>query len=193
LVAPIATGCKFKAEAKMGEQPAPAPPPAPAPAPEPPKPAPKKFGGFKFNVDKEGKLQLPGPILFQTGTAILDPASDVPLNVVLNYMNEKKEITKLRIEGHTDTDDTNANNYTLSKNRAMAVAAWLIGKGVDCHRLVPVGFGEEKLLVNPEKTPEDKAQNRRVVFVNAEVNGKAVGGMPIDGGPPGQIAGEACK
>jgi OOP family OmpA-OmpF porin len=108
-------------------------------------------------------------------------------------MKEKKEVTKLRIEGHTDTDSDNASNYTLSKNRAMAVAAYLIGKGVECNRLVAVGFGEEKLVVNPEKTAEDKAQNRRVNFINAEINGKPVGGLPIDGGPPGQIAGEVCK
>src|SRR5690606_22711641 len=108
-------------------------------------------------------------------------------------MKAKPEVTKLRIEGHTDSDHDNASNMNLSKQRAVAVTAWLVAKGVECKRLVPVGFGEEKLLVNPETNADDKARNRRVVFVNAEVKGKPVGGKPIDGGAPGEIAGDPCK
>ena len=64
--------------------------------------------------------------------------------------------------------------------------------GSDCKRLLPVGFGETRLIVNPEKTPEDKATNRRVAFVNAHINGKPIGSFPADGGAP-VVSGDPCK
>jgi OOP family OmpA-OmpF porin len=111
-------GCK--AEVKLGPKPDPVvePPPVPDPVPEPapePEPEPAKA------------LDLPGPILFDVGTANLKSESDKPLNTVLEYLQGKPEVTKMRIEGHTDMDDTNARNMDLSKRRAMAAAKWLIG------------------------------------------------------------------
>jgi OOP family OmpA-OmpF porin len=187
-------GCRVQVKAGGEDEPPPPPPPAPAPEPEPaPEAAPKiKFGKFKLPpVDKDGKVQLPGPVLFETGSAQLKPESDAVLDIVRQYLEAKPEVTKLRIEGHTDTDNDDASNQKLSEGRAMAVAQWLVGKGTNCKRLVPVGFGESKLVVSPEATPDDKSKNRRVVFINAEINGKAIGGLPLDGG--GKIAGDACK
>jgi OOP family OmpA-OmpF porin len=181
------TACK--ASLKVGtEEPAPEPVAEPMPEPEPePEPAPEPA------PEPEVKVELPGPIRFKSGTAQLEAASDVPLNVVLEYLKAKTEITKMRIEGHTDSDDTNARNMDLSKRRAMAAAQWLIAKGIDCNRLIAVGFGEEKLVKDPDPTPEDKAENRRVDFIPAERKGKAIANRPIDGGEPGQTAGDACK
>jgi OOP family OmpA-OmpF porin len=142
-------------------------------------------------VDKEGRVQIPGPVLFETGSAKLKPESDAVLEVVHEYMKAKTEITKLRIEGHTDTANDDASNQKLSEDRAMSVARWLVAKGTDCKRFIAVGFGESKLMVTPEKTEDDKAKNRRVVFINAEMNGKPIGGRPLDGG--GKIAGDPCK
>jgi len=39
-------------------------------------------------------------------------------------------------------------------------------------------------------TPENKAQNRRVTFVPAELRGRLIGGLPADGG--GKVAGDPC-
>jgi OOP family OmpA-OmpF porin len=185
------SGCKFQASAKGGtddpKPPPPAPAPAPAPAPVEKRPIPK----LSFKVNEKGEVQLPGPVLFETGTANLKPESDAVLEVVQKYLEAKPEITKLRVEGHTDTDGDDNSNFTLSKNRSMACVKWLVAKGIDCNRLVPVGFGESRLLKKPEVTPEDKAQNRRTMFINAEINGKAIGGLPLDGG--GQPAGNSCQ
>lgn len=180
--------------AKNAPKPPPAPKatPAPAPAPAPAPVKPKRGKLVNFRMNKEGGVDLPGPVLFDVGTANLSSGSDTTLQVVVDYMNAKPEVTKMRVEGHTDGDDTNAKNMILSQARAMAVSQWLIGKGVDCKRVLPVGFGEEKPLVTPEKTDVDKQQNRRVVFIPAEKNGKAIAGRPIDGGAPGKIAGDPC-
>jgi len=137
-----------------------------------------------------GQLRLPGPVVFETGKDILKPESDDVLTIVKDYLVSKPEITLLRIEGHTDTDGDDKSNQTLSELRSVAVARWLVGKGIDCKRLIPVGFGETKPIA-PNDTPDNKAQNRRTAFVNAALRGKPIGGMPVDGS--GKVAGDPCK
>jgi OOP family OmpA-OmpF porin len=66
----------------------------------------------------------------------------------------------------------------------------LVTHGVDCKRLIAVGFGGSKPIA-PNDSPEHKAENRRTVFVNAALRGHAIGGMPTDGG--GDLAGDLCK
>lgn len=164
-----------------------APPPSAAPKPvEAPKPAPVK-AEFK---QENGHLVLPGPVQFETGKATLKPESDPVLDVVRQYLEAKPDITLLRIEGHTDNVGLSADNQRLSEERAMSVARWLVGKGIACKRLIPVGFGDSKPIAD-NKTPDGREANRRTWFVNAELKGKAIGGAPVDGG--GKNAGDPCK
>lgn len=139
---------------------------------------------------ENGQLKLPGPVVFESGKDILKPESDDVLIIVKDYLDAKPEITLLRIEGHTDTDGDDKTNQTLSEKRSYAVSKWLVAKGIDCKRLIPVGFGETKPIA-PNDTPENKAQNRRTAFVNAALRGKPIGGMPVDGG--GKVGGDPCK
>ena len=75
------------------------------------------------------------------------------------------------------------------RSARLSVAHWLVGVGIACNRLLPVGFGQTKPIA-PNDTPDNKAQNRRVDFVNTAVKGKPIGGKPVDGG--GKVAGDAC-
>ncbi len=135
-------------------------------------------------------LELPAPIVFETGSDRLSPASDEMLEIVRDYLDAKPEVTLLRIEGHTDAESNPEASFVLSQKRAMTVARWLIGMGVRCDRLLPVGFGQSKELV-ADDTPEHKAQNRRIVFVDAAIKGKPVNGMAVDGA--GRPAGVPCQ
>jgi OOP family OmpA-OmpF porin len=166
-------------------------PPPPAPASEAPAPpAPHHVKTQTTFELVEGALKLPGPIVFETGSDRLSPVSDAPLEVVLEYLNAKSEVSLLRIEGHTDSDGTPASNQSLSELRALAVARWLVAAGIDCHRLLPVGFGQDRPMV-PNTTADNKAQNRRVAFVNAALLGRPLGNLPSDGG--GKHAGDPCQ
>jgi OOP family OmpA-OmpF porin len=149
-----------------------------------PKPAPTNFEFVG------GALKLPGAVVFETGSDRLNPVSDEVLEVVLDYLVAKPDVTLLRIEGHTDSDGSAASNQALSEKRAMSVARWLTAAGVSCSRLIPVGFGQTKPVV-PNDTADNKAQNRRVAFVNAAINGKMIGGASPNAG--GQLAGDACR
>ena len=146
------------------------------------------LGQTRYEVEN-GALKVPSAVRFETGSDKLAAESDEALNYVKGFLDEKKDITLLRIEGHTDTDGSEAFNQNLSEKRALAIARWLAGKGVDCKRLLPVGFGGSK-PVAPNDTPDNKAQNRRFVFAPAALRGHLIGGMPADGG--GRVAGDPC-
>lgn len=203
LVAPVlctvmmvaVAGCTARASLNAGvnePQAAPPPPPpptpvAPAPAPEPPKAEKKTRTTFKM---KGFQLDLPGAIVFKTGTAEIEPVSEEVLNVVDSFLKTREDVSLLRVEGHTDSDGDDAKNQTLSEQRAMAVARWLVAKGNDCKRLLPVGFGETKPIAD-NATAEGKAQNRRTSFFIAAIKGKPVDGQAVDAG--GKVAGDSCK
>ena len=184
------SGCVVKAggSARAGSE---EPKPAPAKPVETAAPKPEEKPAPKMNFETEnGALKLPGPVVFESGKSILKPESDAVLDIVRQYLEAKPQITLLRIEGHTDNVGIAADNQRLSEARSMAVAQWLIAKGVSCKRLIPVGFGQDK-PIGDNKTAEGKEQNRRTAFVNAELKGKPIGGMPVDGG--GKVAGDPCK
>jgi OmpA-OmpF porin, OOP family len=69
---------------------------------------------------------------------------------------------KAEIAGHTDSVGSQSANVTLSQARAEAVREYLIGKGVAPAQLIARGYGKSQLLVDPEKTDEDRERNRRV-------------------------------
>ena len=183
----FAVGCSSPPPPPPPPQPANMPPPPPNAPPPPPRAKRTPVANFEF---VNGALKLPGPVVFETGSDKLSPVSDEVLMVVADYLSAKPDITLLRIEGHTDSDGAKAGNQTLSEKRSLSVARWLVAVGVACHRLIPVGFGQDKPIV-PNDTPDNKAQNRRVAFVNAALKGKPIGGAPVDGG--GRVSGDPCK
>jgi len=143
------------------------------------------------------QVQLPGPILFDTGTANILPQSEPALMAVVQFMGENPQVNLLRIEGHTDTDGYPASLMQLSEERALAVAHWLVAKGVDCRRLFPVGFGGTAPIAS-NATDAGKAENRRVAFVVAIENGSPVTDaaghpVPTNGGGQAQNAGNPCR
>lgn len=134
-------------------------------------------------------LVLPAPITFETGAADLTPEGESALGYVKAYLEAKSYITLLRVEVHTDSAGTESYNQAISEQRALAAARFLVSQGVDCARLLPVGFGSNKPIAD-NSTAEGRAKNRRVEVVNAALRGRLIGGMPADGG--GRIAGDPC-
>ena len=188
-----AAGCtaSFKAGGEPEKTTPPPPPPLAIASAQPAPPPPEKKPRFRLSFKLKGnQIELPGPVVFETASDKLLPESDEVLGLVDQFLKERKDVTLLRTEGHTDSDGDDAKNQELSEKRAMAVARWLVAKGNDCKRIIPVGFGETKPVAD-NTTPEGKAQNRRTAFFIAALNGKAVNGAPVDGG--GKVAGDPCK
>jgi len=187
------TGCTAKVEVAKVED----PPPKVEKRPDPP---PKKVRvRRKLRPVRKVKLEieLPEPVPFQTGSAVLDmeAGAEEVLTLVKDYMAENKDVTLVRVEGHTDSDGDAASNLELSKARAASATKWLVDNGVACKRLLPVGFGQEKPL-NANDTPENKAKNRRVSFFDAMIKDKLVKGedgktIKMDNG--GKTAVDPCN
>jgi outer membrane protein OmpA-like peptidoglycan-associated protein len=71
----------------------------------------------------------------------------------------------VEIQGHTDTIGSEDYNYELGLERAEAVRRHLnMRHGLPLHRMSVISYGEAA-PVNPNKTREERAQNRRVVLV----------------------------
>ena len=62
------------------------------------------------------------------------------------------------------SDGSEQGNLTVSQQRADAVRVALVQMGVPDAQLAAKGYGEAN-PVAPNDTPENKAKNRRVVFV----------------------------
>ncbi len=101
-------------------------------------------------------------IQFETGKAVIKPVSFAILNAIVKVMAENPTY-KLKIGGHTDNVGADDMNMTLSKDRAAAVANYLIAKGVDPLRLSSEGYGET-VPVDTNESVKGRTRNRRVEF-----------------------------
>ena len=122
-------------------------------------------------------MVLPQALAFAPGSHNLLPESEPGLELIRAFLAKQPAITLLRIEGHvTDGADEQA-RLALSLKRALSVTLWLVERGVECKRLIPVGFGSSK-----PRHPAGDARNERIEFVNAALRGRPIGGLPVDGG-----------
>jgi OmpA-OmpF porin, OOP family len=190
LVVPSIIGCTVHAagDAQTGgaeSPPPPPPPPAPDPAPAPAETAAPTTEAPKVSTAKvEGdSVRIPGNIVFDHDKATLKEGagSEVVLEQLKKFLDENPQVTKLRIEGHTDNTGGKDHNIKLSGGRALTIKQWLISKGEKPERLLAVGFGPDKPIAD-NKTEDGKAQNRRTEFKIAELNGKKYLGMDPSGG-----------
>ena len=101
-----------------------------------------------------------GAVHFDTDKATLTPEGQATLQRTASAMKANPG-AHLRIEGFTDSTGSAPHNADLSEQRALAVAAYLKGQGIEGSRLTGGGFGPEK-PVDTNRTASGKADNRRV-------------------------------
>lgn len=104
------------------------------------------------------------PVNFKTGSAELTADSSGALNKVAEISKQYPDL-KLRVEGHTDSQGSDATNQQLSQRRADSVKTYLTQQGgVPEGQIMSVGFGEAQPVASND-TSEGRAQNRRVEFI----------------------------
>ncbi len=121
--------------------------------------SPENNGCPKTKEISRGKLILSG-VTFQPGKAVLTTNSYTILDQVYESLVEWPEV-KLEIQGHTDNLGDKIANLRLSQQRADAVKAYLVKKGISSERLRAVGYGEEFPIAD-NRTAEGRERNRRV-------------------------------
>ncbi|MFO0617463.1 MAG: OmpA family protein [Polyangiaceae bacterium] len=129
--------------------------------------------GCPLVVVKENEIVINEQVQFDTGLATIKKVSDPLLDNVAKVMKDHPEITKIEVQGHTDTKGTPQGNTVLSDNRAKAVMAALVKRGIEQKRLVAKGYGQDKPIATNE-TEDGRAKNRRVQFIVLEKNGQPI-------------------
>lgn len=133
-----------------------------APAPVVPKPAPVVPKPKKVNVQKN-KIVIDEKVQFENDKAVILPASHALLDEVVGVIKENPQIKKVLVEGHASSDGDDKHNLQLSDDRAKAVMAYLVAKGIEQGRLEAKGFGETQPIAD-NATEAGKEKNRRVEF-----------------------------
>lgn len=134
----------------------------------PPKPV---YITDKKSIDKRyGKVleTMPAPPLhfllyFQKASTILTKASADTLPDILLAI-KKRNSEDISVIGHTDTAGDSAYNYSLSKNRAWAVAQQLKSMGISEEHIDVTSHGEQNLLIQTADNVHQQ-ENRRVEVV----------------------------
>lgn len=115
---------------------------------------------FKVDIQFEApKSFVLDNCTFETGKADLKVEAYKVLDELVEFL-KRKDDERIEIGGHTDNVGKAEANMTLSTNRAKAVMAYLITKGIAPERLTAKGYGLTQPVAEND-TVEGRSLNRR--------------------------------
>lgn len=98
---------------------------------------------------------------FDLGKSTIKESSNASLDRVAQILMQKN--FSLKLAGHTDNIGSAAANLKLSKDRAEAVKAYLVDKGINASFIEATGYGAGQPIAT-NKTAAGRQSNRRVEF-----------------------------
>ncbi len=101
-------------------------------------------------------------LYFDTDKYVIKEECVPALEAVYRFLVENPDIV-IEVGGHTNNRPSDDFAYTLSTDRAKAVAEWLIGKGIPKERVQYKGYGKTQ-PIDTNSTPEGRKRNQRVEF-----------------------------
>lgn len=133
-------------------------------------------GAFGYSMDKQAKelekiaetkrtengiiTKLKGDILFPSGSPQIKGPAKESINQISDILKKYPQ-NRITIIGHTDSTGRASTNQELSEQRARAVKAMMVSRGIPADAIKAVGAGENS-PVAPNDTKQGRAQNRRV-------------------------------
>lgn len=109
-------------------------------------------------------VTLSGSVLFATGKSELLPAARARLTEVAKTLAQQDKESQIVVEGHTDSQGSEAFNDELSRKRAESVKQFLASNGIAEDRISAEGHGESRPVATNDSA-EGRANNRRVEIV----------------------------
>ncbi|MCP4252345.1 MAG: OmpA family protein [Candidatus Scalindua sp.] len=113
-------------------------------------------------VDHRGCWVVKG-VTFDYKKWNVKPQFNSNLDNIINVLNNTPGLN-IRVEGHTDNIGSAKYNLGLSKKRAEAIKAYLVGKGIEESRITSIGLGLSKPRADND-TKEGRALNRRAELI----------------------------
>jgi len=102
-------------------------------------------------------------LYFETNSVEVTPASRPTLDALLAEVGRRQAV-EVQVTGHTDRVGSVADNDQLSLQRAEAVRAMLLQRGINSSFLRAVGRGEREPLI-PTADEQAEPRNRRVEVI----------------------------
>ena len=122
-----------------------------------------RTAGTDVQVIRQGDdliLNIPSGINFAYNSADVQPQFRRTLDQVSGVLSQYRD-TYIDIYGHTDSTGSDEYNQTLSERRAISVADYLSGRGVQSARIGTRGYGKTQPIASND-TEQGRATNRRV-------------------------------
>ncbi|MFK7798674.1 MAG: OmpA family protein [Aureispira sp.] len=133
-----------------------------------------------------GKKFILGDRYFRPGDGNLYNTSDRQLYDLLQRLVDNSTMV-IQINGYTDAVGSASSNLALSKERASALASFLVQRGINSTRIKVAGYGESFLVnncgENSRCTTEERARNRRLEVVVVGTYSNDVMNITYDGAP----------
>lgn len=117
----------------------------------------KYLDNSKMAVGQVYKIEK---LYFETDSANIKPESYAVMDELREYLDKHKKI-RIEIGGHTNNKCSEKYCERLSLNRAEAVKAYLVSKGIDTRRINTKGYGGKNPVAS-NSTKEGRQLNQRV-------------------------------
>jgi outer membrane protein OmpA-like peptidoglycan-associated protein len=128
----------------------------------------KELATLQARQTKQGLVLSPREILFNPGSAVLQPGAEPAIRRLADFLKNNPERNVL-VEGFTDSTGSAALNQQLSEQRADAVRLALINDGVDASRVQIRGLSDAQPLASNDSSA-GRLVNRRVQIVISNVS-----------------------
>ena len=123
---------------------------------------PKKVSGLGYNKITKGQIITIENLYFHSDKTEVLEESHEELNRIFEFLTRNRGVV-VEIGGHTNTVPPKEYCMKLSKERAKAVADYLLEKGIAKHRIKYRGYGKTNPIVEDDKYDmEARQKNQRV-------------------------------
>jgi len=115
---------------------------------------------YKLTQTQLGATLVLQDVVFATGKSDLKAGAGQRLQPLAKYLQANPNV-KVQVDGHTDSQGSDASNRSLSEARAQSVRATLAQMGVSADRITTIGHGEAQPVAD-NRIAAGRLQNRRV-------------------------------